>query len=319
MVLRLPQLNQSTVSRAVVEFASSALRAGNILGARQALQHQIAADPMDADALTKLAEIAVAQKSVEEATLHFQRAAAADPSTHRRFALIEHLQRWGNAAVALAEIERLSQSVRNKLQIKEIEATVLSNLGFHERAISLRQQIVREHPSKPWHWCRLATAFRTVGRADEAVSALRRAIRFAKTYGEPWWHLSNLKSYEFSLGDVAAMRQALSRKLSDDDMLHIHFALGKALEDRGKYDESFRHYAAGNAIRAKTFSEEQTISGFIDESIACLTPEFFDRNRNAGCTELGPIFVVGLNRSGSTLVEQILARAGTHKQNSHWA
>ena len=254
-----------------------------------------------------MAEIAASQYSVEEATLLYQRSAAADPTPRRRLALIEHLQQWGSPALALGEIGRLPQAVRDQVEVKELEAAVLNNLGHHEQVIELRQQLVRQRPSEPRHWCRLATAYRTVGRADDSVKALKRAVRAAPTYGETWWHLSNLKSYKFSAGDIAAMRQALSHKLSDDNSLHIHFALGKALEDRGEYERSFQHYAAGNAIRSKSLSPEQTVSAPVDEFIASLTPEFFAQNRGVGCSEPGPIFVVGLHRSGSTLIEQILA------------
>ena len=307
LVLRSPQSGQPASSRPVVEFASAELRTGNLIGARQALLNWLAGHPADADVLAKLAEIAMNQKSNEEATLLLQRAVAADPSTRHRVTLIEHLLRSSNPALALTEIEQLPQAARAELQMREIEATVLGKLGLHEREIELRQQIARERPSEPWHWCRLATAFRTVGRTDDAVKALSRAARGAPNYGETWWHLSNLKSYRFTAGDIAAMRKALGRKLSDDDLLHVHFALGKALEDRGEYEESFHHYSAGNAIRAKSFTTEQTISAAVDDSIACMTAEFFDRNRGAGCTERGPIFVVGLHRAGSTLIEQILA------------
>jgi tetratricopeptide (TPR) repeat protein len=263
--------------------------------------------PADADVLAKLAEIAVNQKSNEEATLLLQRAVAADPSVPRRVALIEHLLLSSNPKLALGEIERLPDHARADFRMREIEATALGNLGLHEREIGVRQKMATDRPAEPRHWCRLANALRTVGRKDDAVKALRRATRAAPNYGEAWWALSNLKSYKFTSDEISAMRRALGRKLSDHDLLLIHFALGKALEDRGEFEQSFTHYSAANAIRAKSFASEQTITAAVDESIGLLTPEFFERNRGAGCTELGPIFVVGLHRAGSTLIEQILA------------
>jgi hypothetical protein len=128
------------------------------------------------------------------------------------------------------------------------------------------------------------------------------------TYGDAWWTLANFKSYQFSTRDVHEMNQALRRQLRPEDALHIHFALGKAYEDRGEYESSFRHYAAGNAIRGSSFAPEQkTMTGLVDEWLDTLTPQFFARGEGAGDPATDPIFVVGLHRSGSTLVEQILA------------
>jgi tetratricopeptide (TPR) repeat protein len=181
-------------------------------------------------------------------------------------------------------------------------------LGLHDRQIALYEQMARERPRKAALWVSLGNALKTVGRTDDAVRALQRAVKAEPEFGEAWWTLANFKSYQFSGHDLAQMRQALRKKLSDEDALHIHFALGKAYEDRGDYEQSFQHYAAGNALRARTFRPEQTsVAEIVDKSIATFTAEFFDRNEGAGCPDKGPIFVVGLHRSGSTLVEQILA------------
>lgn len=294
-------------SQSVLEFASAAARSGNVIGARQALLSWLVDHPCDADVLEELARIAVNEKCWEEATLLLQRAISADPTIRRRIALIEILHWSGNDELALTEIGRLEEAVRNLVEIKEIEADVRNNLGDHERVIRLRQQIVHDRPSEPWHRCRLATTLQTIGRTGEAVKTLRRASRASPNYGITWWQLANLKTYRFSGGEISMMLQALGRKLSDEDLLHIHFALGKAFEDRSEFEKSFHHYAAANAIRAKSFSSEQTVSDMIDEAIAGLTPDLFERNQGAGCNGRGPIFVVGLHRSGSTLVEQILA------------
>ena len=105
----------------------------------------------------------------------------------------------------------------------------------------------------------LGNALKTVGRMDEAVAALRQAIKARPTYGEAYWTLANFKSFRFTPKDVAAMRKALKGKLEANDALHFHFALGKALEDRGEAEGSFRHYAAGNRIRASQLTPRQMI------------------------------------------------------------
>jgi tetratricopeptide (TPR) repeat protein len=288
--------------------AAAALRSGNVAGARQMLHDLVAEDPGDADALQMLAEIAVADGALEQATVLLRRAVAADPSTRRRIALVLHLQRFARPAVALQEIEQLPQAVRDEFEIRSIEAALLGVLGMHERQIGLYKAMARERPSQPALWVSLGNALKTFGRAEEAVTALRRALKAAPAHGDAWWTLANFKSFKFSASDVARMREALRGRIADDDSARIHFALGKAYEDRGKYEESFAHYAAGNEIRARDFAPGDVgVSKLVDESITSFDRGFFERNRDSGCPEEGPIFVVGLNRSGSTLIEQILA------------
>jgi tetratricopeptide (TPR) repeat protein len=293
---------------ASIELAAAALRDGNPALARQMLQDRLLNDPMDSDALAKLAEIATAERHIEEATILLRRAVAADPSPPRRMALVMHLQRFASPALALKEIADLPPAMRGRFDIKTVEAALNGALGDHDRQIALYREMARERPGTAALWVSLGNALKTVGRTDDAVGALQRAIKVQPTFGEAWWTLANFKSFRFSDRDLAQMRQALRKKLGDEDALHIHFALGKAYEDRGDYEQSFRNYAAGNALRANTFRpEDKSVSSLVDESLAAFTPDFFERNKGAGCDEKGPIFVVGLHRSGSTLIEQILA------------
>jgi tetratricopeptide (TPR) repeat protein len=294
-------------SGASMGLVAAAMRSGNVMQARLMLQDRLAHNPNDPDALEKLAEIAAGQRSIEEATILLQRAVAIDPSVPRRMALIAHLRR--NApALALAEIEQLPQAVRDDHEMRGVEATLAGSLGMHDRQIRLYRAMTRERSGDPSLWVSLANALKTVGRTDEALKALQRAIRVDQGYGDAWWTLANFKSYKFTHRDIAQMQAALRSQPGEHDALHIHFALGKAYEDRGEYEESFRHYAVGNAIRARTFDpDDVTMTPLVDSSIATFTPDLFDQNRNVGCPDEGPIFVVGLHRSGSTLIEQILA------------
>ncbi|MBW8733917.1 MAG: sulfotransferase, partial [Asticcacaulis sp.] len=127
--------------------------------------------------------------------------------------------------------------------------------------------------------------------------------------GEVWWSLANLKTYRFSDADVAAMRRALEVPgLSDADRLHLDFALGKALEDRKDFAAAFSHYAAGNALRkASDRYDPDAITTFVDQSIALFTPDFFAARKGVGCEARDPVFILGMPRAGSTLVEQILS------------
>src|SRR5256885_1817087 len=211
------------------------------------LSDRLVQNPSDADSLELLAEIAASQRSVEEATILLRRAVAADPSARRRMALIAHLRQHA-PALALTEIEQLPQAVRDDFEIRGLEAGLAGILGMHDRQIRLYRAMTREPSAEPHLWVSLGNALKTVGRTDEAVKALQRAIRAEPGLGDAWWTLANFKSFKFSPRDIAQMKAALRGSLGENDALHIHFALGKAHEDRGEYDESFRHYAVGNSI-----------------------------------------------------------------------
>ena len=308
MVLSTPQTDKPGRPTVTLGLAYAALRAGNLVQARQMLQERLAQHPDDADALGMLAELAAGQRSFEEATMLLRRAVAADPSPERRMALVEHLRRYASPALAIKELEQVPQAIRNRFDVMGIEAGLRGTLGQHDRQIELYQRIARERSNEPGIWVSLGNSLKTVGRTAEAVKALQRAIKVDPRFGETWWTLANFKSFRFSQADIKQMRQLLGGRLEFDDALNIHFALGKAYEDAGDWEQSYRHYAAGNALRADNFTEDQRgVSALVDESIAAFTPDFFKRNSGAGFAAPDPIFVVGLHRSGSTLVEQILA------------
>ncbi len=308
MVLSSPQTDKAARPPVTLGLAYSALRAGNVVQARQMLQERLAQHPDDADALHMLAEIAAGQRSSEEATLLFRRAVSVDPSPDRRMALIQHLHKHGHPSIALKEIEQLPQVVRDQFDVRSLETAILGILGQHEDQIRLYRQMVRQHSDRPGLWVSMANALKTIGKTGEAIKALQRAIRIAPTHGDAWWTLANFKSYAFSTRDVTEMNQALRANLSPEDALQIHFALGKAYEDRREYEPSFRHYTAGNEIHAARFRPDQkSVTESVDAWLSTLSAEFFEHGKGAGDPAPDPIFVVGLHRSGSTLVEQILA------------
>jgi tetratricopeptide (TPR) repeat protein len=152
-------------------------------------------------------------------------------------------------------------------------------------------------------------ALKTVGRQADCVAAYRKALELSPGLGEAWWSLANLKTVKFSETDRAVMAAGLEQEgLSDDDRLHLHYALGKALEDAGLYADSFDHYARGAAIRrAQVDYDPDENHADVARARAVFTPAFLGSTAGQGCPAPDPIFVVGLPRSGSTLVEQILA------------
>ena len=295
-------------SNAAIELAAAALLGGDVGKAREFLQDRILHDPNDADALTKLAEIAVEKGDVDQATMLLRRAADVDPTARRRIALVRHIHKYGSPALVLGEIEALEPSIRSKTPVMTLEAVASGVVGDHDRQLALYETLTRRSPDSPSLWNSLGNALKTVGRIDEAVGAVRRAIEARPTYGAGYWSLANFKSVTFTKGDIDLMNRALTKKLDAEDAAHFHFALGKAYEDRKEFEASYRHYAAGNKIRAASISRgKRPVTAFVDRAIQVLTPELAARNSSVGCTESGPIFVLGMHRSGSTLVEQILA------------
>jgi tetratricopeptide (TPR) repeat protein len=155
----------------------------------------------------------------------------------------------------------------------------------------------------------LAHAQKTIGRIGEAVSSYRQAFASRPDFGDAYWSLANLKTYRFAEQEIAQMRAAESSPVTGTvDRYHLCFALGKALEDRADFSESFRWYERGNALkRAESKYRADLIETNTRRQIEVCTAEFFARRRGFGAPDPDPIFVVGLPRSGSTLLEQILA------------
>ena len=295
-------------SKLAREQAAAALQSGDAGDAERLLRKHLLEQPADAEALTMLAALKVDQRQIEEATALLRRAAGADPSPQRQIALIRHFQAHVGAELALKEIESLPPGARLSFDMQATEAAMLGALGEHERQIAIYERLSAANPANHALWKTLGDSFKTVGRYDEAVAALRRSIDARPSYGEAWWTLSNFKAFKFTERDLSAMNKALRGKLSDEDALHFHFALGKAYEDRGDYPKSFRHYGAGKAIRRKASPPNPMWTrDFVDRATAALSPALFAHHQGGGCPAPDPIFVLGLHRSGSTLVEQILS------------
>ena len=286
------------------------MRSGQEADAELQLRQSLLADPANPSALAMLADLVIAQGRFADGAALLRRRLAASPGDGpTRFRLADVLHRSGDNAGALDEIGRLPAAGRADSGVKAFEAAILGLLGQHDRELALYGELVRASPRDAPLWMSFGNALKTVGRTDEAVRALRRAIRAQPTFGEAYWSLANLKTFAFDKRDLLAMERALADPAATpDDRLHLHFALGKALEDRGEFERGFNHYTAGNALRASAFPPgAMSATERVDRSIAAFTPALFDRFAGAGCDDPAPIFIVGLQRSGSTLIEQILA------------
>jgi tetratricopeptide (TPR) repeat protein len=156
---------------------------------------------------------------------------------------------------------------------------------------------------------RLQKALKTIGRQPEAIESYRAAARVQPSLGDAYWSLANLKTYRFTDDEITRMRaHEAAAATSLIDRFHLCFALGKALEDRGEFAESFGYYERGNALKkTQTRYKAEQMERHLRLLRSVLTQEFFAARRGVGCDRADPIFIVGLPRAGSTLLEQILA------------
>jgi Flp pilus assembly protein TadD len=290
--------------------AAAALVRNDLRHAEQRLRVHLNGHATDVAALRMLAEVMGRMRQNEEAAQLLARCLELAPSfdaARHNYALT--LNRQGKADQALPQVERLLAKEPRNPGYRNLQAAILANLGDYLGSIRVYEGVLREFPQQPKVWMSYGHALKTAARQGESIAAYRRAIALEATLGEAWWSLANLKTFRFSQSEVGALRGALARTdLADEDRLHFEFALAKALEDEASYPESFEHYALGNAIRRRLhpYSAEEH-SAFVQRSVALFTPEFFAARAGAGVGAADPIFVLGLPRAGSTLLEQILA------------
>jgi len=306
MIDRFPGEPSNTTSLLVA--AGSALRAGDPTKARLLLQNALSRSPNDPDALTLMARVLEEDGRPEEGTPFLRRAIAADPRPERRLALASHLRRYVSAELAIEELRALPDAVRKLGPVALLYAGALGQVGRHAEEIETYHEALQLDPRNPALWVNLGYALKTVNRTAEAVEAVKRAIELEPTFGGAYWALANFKSYAFSVEELSRMRDLVAQGLPPEDALHIHFALGKAYEDAERYESSFRHYAAANELRARMLDPNKVaLTAKVNDLIEHCTSEVFKRAAEWGCAAADPIFIVGLHRSGSTLVEQILA------------
>ena len=289
--------------------AAAALNENRLDVAERILKPHLKDNPFDAAAMRMLAELAARIGRLRDAENLLRRAVELAPgwaAPKANLALI--LGRTGRPAEALELLDDIFALEPEDIGHWNLKAATLGRLGDYDDAMSLYQAVIERAPGQPRVWSSYGHMLKTVGRLDEGIAAYRKAIEISPTLGEAWWSLANLKTVKFDERDVAAMQEALVEpELSDEDRLHLEFALGKAMHDAGRADEAFDHYSRGNAIRLKREPyTPTTIRTSVDRSIASFTREAF-AERPGGCEAPDPIFIVGMPRAGSTLIEQILS------------
>jgi tetratricopeptide (TPR) repeat protein len=290
--------------------AARALVENRIPDAERLLRDHLRVDPIDVAAIRMLAEVAARIGRFRDSETLLRRALELDPDfTAARANLATVLYRQNRSDEAIRELDALIGDDPDNPVHANLKAAALGRIGDFEEAIALYEKVLAAAPRQPRVWLSYGHMLKTLGRTDEGVAAYRQAIEVAPTLGEAWWSLANLKVVAFSDADVAAMQAALAQAdIADADRIQLAFALGKALEDRASYAEAFAHYASANALRRAGLPyDADATSAFVDRMQAVMTPEFLAARAGVGHPAADAIFVVGMPRSGSTLIEQILS------------
>jgi tetratricopeptide (TPR) repeat protein len=272
------------------------------------------------EAMRLLARIGMEHDVLDDAQLLLEAVLDLEPDYRAaRFEYAQVLCRRHLYPQAEEQTAKLLALDRSNRDYRALHAMTHVGLGQHERAIELYRELLAgaAHPAE-LHLS-IAHSLKTLGERAPAIAAYHAAAATREGFGDAWWSLANLKTYRFTDAELGQMRAAeAAAATSAVDRYHLCFAVGKALEDREQYADSFEYYARGNALkRATSRYRPEVIELNTRLQIEVCTRELFAHNQGSGARAADPIFIVGLPRSGSTLIEQILAShsavEGTHE------
>ena len=290
--------------------AAAHLQANRPGAAAALLQQHLKAQPRDARALHLLAESAARSGQLAQAEAMLAQCVALAPQSEAaRFAYANILIRVAKPEAALGEAATLlAREPRNPL-FRRLEALALEAMDDFTAAAEIWRGLLKDYPSRPDILMRYGHALRALGEREPAVAAYRKATELVPGFGGAWWSLADMKSLRFRDDEVAQMQRQLARAdLKPEDRTQIHFALGKAHDDRAQYEQAFQNYARGNALHRQSIHHDpEMLTAYVARCRALFTADLFADRAGAGAQSAEPIFLVGMARSGSTLVEQILA------------
>ncbi|PLW83873.1 hypothetical protein CWI75_00485 [Kineobactrum sediminis] len=283
---------------------------GKLVKAEEICRQFLQKAPHHIEAMRLLADIGIRLGALEEAEFLLESATTFAPdNTPARIDYIRALRKRQKFSKAFEQARALLASAPDNLQFQSLYAIECMQTGDYDTALATFDAILQRVPSDPTTLTSRGHALKTCGRFDAAVASYRAALASNPNYAEAWHSLANLKTYRFSDQDIATMQaQAADSALSFMDRVYVSFALGKAFEDAADYQASFEYYARGNALKK---AQSRYDAGQISEELAAqarvLTAGFLAKRAGEGCPAPDPIFIVGLPRAGSTLLEQILS------------
>ena len=275
-----------------------------------ALKQRLDIHPTDAISLWMLAGVAIRLDRYEEAEKLLGQALTFAPgfsaARHMRAGILHRFAMYKEAVDELAPLLEIDPHNTGYLRLK---ATALLMQSEYQEAVACYRTLIEKEPEAATVWSDYGYTLKTIGQYDQSVAALRRALTLDAGLGDAWWTLASLRRFRFTPDDAMRMRAQLARSdLDRDNRIRIHHALGKALEDERDYRESFEQYARGNALRRERYPYDVNAAAeMLRRTKAVFDRQLFEAGAGGGCKDRAPIFVVGMTRAGSTLVEQILA------------
>jgi tetratricopeptide (TPR) repeat protein len=290
--------------------AALALVENRIPEAESILREFLKRHPTDVAAIRMLAEVAARIGRHADAETLLARCLELAPGfTAARHNYATVLHRTQKSEAALVQVDQLLAEEPRNPGFRNLRAAILGRLGEYAGSIEQYREVLAEYPNQAKIWMSLGHSLKTAGRNAESIEAYVKSIEKLPQLGEAYWSLANLKTFRFSAEQVQAMRaQLATTQLSPEDRFHFEFSLGKALEDAEEYAESFEHYLEGNRLRRAMIRYDAAENhAHVARSKQFFTRDFFAERAGWGCQAPDPVFVIGLPRSGSTLIEQILA------------
>ena len=286
---------------------------GRILKAEELCRHFLRENPRHVEGMRLLADIGVRLGVFDDPEFLLESAVGFEPDNIQlRLDYIQVLRRRQKFAAAEEQAQHLVDLQPDNPLFQSHLAIESMQTGKYDKALGLFEAVLQRLPDDAATLTSRGHALKTCGEQQDAIASYRAAIVSRPDLGDPYYALANLKTFRFEDGEVTAMHAQLAR---DDlrlmDRVHLNFALGKAHEDRRQYAESFRFYDEGNRLKRQQlrYSADQMTAELQAQAEAC-TPDLFEKHAGSGCSAPDPVFILGLPRAGSTLLEQILASHG---------
>ncbi|MDE2049649.1 MAG: sulfotransferase [Gammaproteobacteria bacterium] len=283
---------------------------GELAPAEQLIRAYLRTHSDHVEAMRLLARIGVERDVLDDAQLLLEKVLEIAPDYHvARFEYAQVLARRHLYLEARSQAQRLLALEPGDRNYRTLHALTLVGLGQHEQALALYRELLAGAAQPAELHLSIAHSLKTLGATEAAIAEYRLATIARPGYGEAYWSLANLKTYRFTDEEIGQMRAAEAAPATATvDRYHLCFALGKALEDQQKFAPSFEFYSRGNALKRSSsgYDPQKLEAGARLQREVC-TRALFARHAGSGSPAPDPIFIVGLPRSGSTLLEQILA------------
>lgn len=278
--------------------------------AEKICRHFLQTQPQHVEAMRLLAELGNKLQILDDAEFLLESCVEFYPDYQRaRLDYVHVLHKRQKFQKSLEQALLLHDQAPDNLGYEITLANEYQAAGNFPAALKIYDRVLTQKPDLHTVHSAKGHALKTIARADDAIDAYRAAYKSKPDFGDAYWSLANLKTYEFSNSELKQMRaQEQSATIRSGDQIHLCFALGKAMEDREQFAESFAYYDKGNGLKqAKSGYRAERTEADLEKQKELFDQQFFSQRSGMGCSSAAPIFVVGLPRAGSTLLEQILA------------